>query len=808
MHTLTTSYNAVLVILSYVIAVLSSYTALTLGGRIHLSRGKARLIWLIGGAGSMGVGIWSMHFVAMLALHLPVDVKYDPILVLLSILFAVLASGIALTIADGHKLTWSRLIAGSIFMGAGIASMHYTGMEAMEMDAAIQYDPIGFAASILVAVLVSAAALAIAFRLKKEGSAKGTLFKILAGFVNGAAVVGMHYSGMYATTFVTGHTHDASADMLLNTSLMAYVIGLAALIILSVTLISAYVERLLTNKTMKILESDERYKSLFEHNLDGVVSFTMEGEFLAMNPKARQMIGESEVSLRSFISMCTDCDAEQLKRLFHLAAHGEAQNYEISIVNRNNIPLSLNITNVPVILHEEPAGVFIMIRDVTGRKLAEERIQHMVYHDSLTGLPNRRFFEEQLQRAIASAMKQGREAFVMFLDLDGFKLVNDALGHDIGDSLLKEAANRIARCVGGKGVVSRFGGDEFTVIFEQIAAPDVVDIAKKIIQAIEMPIAADGQGMYVSTSIGISRYPDDGMDARTLMKHADMAMYAAKDQGKNNFRVFVSNMRQAADQRMFLQNELNRALEAGELTLHYQPQVRIQDAAVTGVEALVRWNHPVKGLIPPNQFIPHAEESGLIVPIGEWVLRTACKQNKAWQDQGLPPARIAVNLSARQLLKKDAVQIVESALQESGLSPEYLELEITEGTMLDVQRSIEALEKLKKLGIHIAMDDFGTGFSSLSYLTSFPVDKLKIDQSFIRGAADHPNNKTIIATIISMARHLKLKVIAEGVETQEQLLFLKEQACDEVQGYLFSRPLPAEEMERYLRGCARGYQLA
>ncbi|WP_018754827.1 bifunctional diguanylate cyclase/phosphodiesterase [Paenibacillus terrigena] len=926
MEKLTQTYSVALVIVSYLIAVIASYTALDLGRHVNDARGKSRLFWLIGGACSMGLGIWSMHFIAMLAMHLPIEVHYDVMKVFISIIYAIVASGIALYVVTGKRLTIGRLTIGSLFMGAGIASMHYSGMAAMDMPATIHYNKFWFVVSILMAILVSTVALLITFKLRTARSnLMGTLIKLLSGCVMGAAVAGMHYTGMYATTFVSHHDHIDHSSMSMNFTLMGYVIGIVTLIILSATLVTAYLDQVLTAKTRKVMESDERYRSLFEHNLDGVMSFTKDGGFVNMNPRATVITGEQKISFTAFLSMCRPEDVAGLERCYERTLQGEAQKCQAVMTNRHGDTLDLSITPVPVFLHEEIAGVFMIvrditkrkqterelqeseeklrsviqsatdaiiisddrsmiiswnkgaetmfgyqehevlgkplstvipegfgsahessverfvhteipkvtgatvelvglrkdgtefplelslaswktgdqifftniIRDITERKLAEQKINHMVYHDSLTGLPNRRYFEEKLQKAVATAMEEQREAFVMFLDLDGFKLVNDSLGHDFGDLLLKEVAGRILQCVEGNGVVSRLGGDEFTIILEDITEQEALHIADQIIHLIEMPILIDGHELYVTTSIGISRYPDDGADSRTLMKRADTAMYSAKEQGKNNYRIYAPAMQLVTDQKIFLQNELNRALENKELILYYQPQISMKDGSIAGMEALIRWNHPTKGIIPPDQFIAHAEETGLIVPIGEWVLRTACRQNKEWQVQGFPPMRVAVNLSARQFLKKNLVQFVENVLEETGLAPDYLELEITEGTMLDVQRSTDALEKLKKLGVHIAIDDFGTGYSSLSYLTNFPLDKLKIDQSFIRDMPTNLNNKAIVSTIISMARHLNLQVIAEGVETEEQLHFLRDEICDEVQGYLFSKPLSVEEMEQY-----------
>lgn len=799
MNTLGHSYNLALVSFSYLLAVLASYTALNVSARIHGTPSKGRLFWLCTGAVSMGLGIWAMHFVAMLALHLPIEVHYDVAIVLLSILFAIIASGIALWVISTNAMTGKRLITGSLFMGIGIASMHYTGMAAMQMDAVITYDWLWFALSILVAIIVSVVALLLTYRFRHGESAKGVGLKWIAGLLMGAAAAGMHYTGMIATTFQGGH-HSAAREayMTADARLIAYAVGVVTLLILGVTLLSIYMDKLFAGKSLRIMESDQRYKSLFEHNYDAVMFYSIDGEESVLNPAAVRLTDEQSLPLRTFIRMCSAEDGERVAAYFQEAVRGEARNYEI-VMTTHNRPIHLNLTNVPVFVDQKVAGVFIIARDVTVQKQDEAKINYLAYHDALTGLPNRRYVEEKLDAMIEEARQGGYMVYVMFLDLDRFKLINDSLGHDYGDLLLKEAAMRLSNCIGERGIVSRLGGDEFMVMLADLSQESVAQVADSLNRTIEQPFLINGHELYITTSIGISRYPTDGEDRQGLMKTADTAMYSAKERGKNSYHLYAPDLQQITSDKMFIQNELNRALALGELTLYYQPQVSAKDGSVVGMEALIRWNHPERGLVSPDQFIAVAEETGLIVPIGDWVLKTACQQNKAWQDQGLPPIRVAVNLSARQFLKKDFTGTVAAILEQTGLAPHYLELEITESTMIDVHRASNTLAELKQLGVHIAIDDFGTGYSSLSYLKEFPLNRLKIDRSFVRDMKKSASNRAIVSTIISMAHNLELNVIAEGVETDEELAFLKEHLCEEVQGYLFCKPLPLEEVTSFMQ---------
>ncbi|MDA0191014.1 MAG: EAL domain-containing protein, partial [Proteobacteria bacterium] len=442
-----------------------------------------------------------------------------------------------------------------------------------------------------------------------------------------------------------------------------------------------------------------------------------------------------------------------------------------------------------------------LFTDISERKRAEERIRHMAEHDALTGLPNRVLLGDRLSQAIAAAQRERRVMALIFLDLDRFKNINDSLGHQIGDRLLQAVAGRIVGTLRGSDTVSRPGGDEFILLLPEIAHPDAAArIAEKLIEALARPCVIDGHELAVTASLGISIYPEDGEDAETLIRNADTAMYHSKESGRNVYHFFRPEMNARVFERMSLEHSLRRALERSEFRLHYQPQIDIATRRLIGMEALVRWQSPELGLVSPARFIPVAEDSGLILPLGAWVLGEACRQARAWQVAGLPALPVAVNISALQFRQPNFVGVVEQVLAQSGLAPECLELELTESIMMHAaERNIEVLDTLRRMGVKVAIDDFGTGYSSLAYLKRLPIDKLKIDQAFVRDIATDADDAAIIAAIIGLAHNLKLRVIAEGVESEAQLEFLRHGGCQEVQGYLFSPPLPADGFEAYWR---------
>jgi diguanylate cyclase (GGDEF)-like protein/PAS domain S-box-containing protein len=445
-------------------------------------------------------------------------------------------------------------------------------------------------------------------------------------------------------------------------------------------------------------------------------------------------------------------------------------------------------------------GLVAIVRDISERKLAEERMLHLAHHDTLTGLPNRSLIADRLEQTIAQAQRNDSAVLVAFIDLDGFKLVNDCLGHNAGDELLKVVAQRMGGCLRAGDTVGRFGGDEFVLLLTGAGrGADAAPVLERVREAVLRSITLCGQEVQVSCSIGVAVYPDDGGDAETLLMHADAAMYRAKDLGKNNCQFYTREMNAHIEEKLALLEGLRSALDDDQFRLVYQPKVDLRDGRVFGVEALVRWEHPEHGVIGPDRFIPLAEESGMIVALGEWVLRTACAQNRAWQDAGLAPLCISVNVSPRQFEEQHLVQRVAQALEDSGLAAEWLELEVTEGVIMrDLQQAVAKMAELRAMGVSLSIDDFGTGYSSLSALKSFPISTLKIDKSFVRDLGSSAGDEAIASSIIGLAHRLKLRVIAEGVETEQQRSFLRENGCDEMQGYLFSRPLPPEQLRKLL----------
>jgi diguanylate cyclase len=675
-------YNHWLVGLSLVVAMLVSYTALRLASRVAISEGNGSRIWLGIGAIAMGVGIWSMHFVGMLAFSLPISLAYDVPVTLASLAVAIVTSGFALAITSGRRLTVPRLAGGAVIMGAGISAMHYMGMAAITVLPGIAYDPFLVAVSILIAIAASFVALWLFFHLREGNSRLQQFKRIAAAVVMGLAISGMHYTGMAASRFSSGSFCRGGVS--LDNNWLAVAIGMFALGLLIVTLVTAVYDA-------------------------------------------------------------------------HLQSRARIQAMRLEQANA--------------------------------------ALQHQATHDALTGLPNRLLFIDRLGREIAHAERDGHVFAVLVVDLDRFKVINDTLGHGPGDQLLIEIARRLSSAIRSADTVARTGGDEFLLLLTDIRkAPDAAVIAAKIISELDKAVSISGTEVHTSASIGISVYPADGSDSDILVAHADEAMYFAKQAGRNSFQFFSPGMSVFSRERLDLESELRRALPMKQFEVHYQPKVDVATGRMNSVEALLRWRHPTRGLVGPLEFIPIAEETGLMLSIGEWVLREACRQARQWQREGLPFLRIAVNISPIHFRQSKFLEIVRSALLDNDLEPQYLEIELTETTVMDhAENSVNILEELSRMGVIVSIDDFGTGYSSMSYLRRFPIDKLKIDRSFIHDMTTNSDAASIVRAIISLAHSLRLQVVAEGVETAEQLEQLRELGCDQFQGFYRSAAvLPSE----------------
>ncbi|WP_430789144.1 sensor domain-containing protein [Virgibacillus flavescens] len=547
------------------------------------------------------------------------------------------------------------------------------------------------------------------------------------------------------------------------------------------------------NAQKALAEAEEKYRNLTENSLVGTY-ITQDGKFIYANPKLLEMLGYSEDEIIG--SNVIDCiypeDRPMVyenikKRLLDSSVNVD---YQYRMVKKDNTLLYVQNYGSTMVYQGNTAAIGA-VSDITEQKKAQETIEYMAYHDALTGLSNRHHFYNHLKTTLAENTTENLA--ILFFDLDRFKMINDSMGHGIGDRLLQAVSKRLIEYIGNQGELARNGGDEFLVSLLNMDQEKITIVANQILDCFTKPFYIDQYELYTTPSIGISSYPHDGDDVETLIKKADSAMYRAKRKGTNNYQFYFSNQIEKTYKKFEVEMDLRKALEQQEFELYYQPKVNLSTGKMVGAEALMRWNHPEKGFISPGEFIPRAEETGLIIPMGEWVLRTACLQAKKWQENGLPPFELSVNLSVRQLYQPNLVEMIRQVIWESGLDPKNLELEITESMMADSDHVLKVLRQLKELGVKISLDDFGTGFSSLHYLKDAPIDKLKIDQSFIRHCTKDMNDATIVKTIIAMAHQLKLEVIAEGVETKDQLIFLQQNLCEISEGYLFSKPLPPKE---------------
>ncbi|HUJ13145.1 MAG TPA: EAL domain-containing protein [Thermoanaerobaculia bacterium] len=551
-------------------------------------------------------------------------------------------------------------------------------------------------------------------------------------------------------------------------------------------------ERQLQSAMDALRDSENRYRLLFEQNAAGVCVTKLDGEIVDCNATFASMLRYERAELiGNKIALLYERPVEraEIEHMLQSAKTLNSIETELRRKSGGSLYVLQNLTLVGDRIH-------MTVADISDRKRAEEQIEFHAYHDVLTRLPNRKLFTDRLTQNLTHARRSGKPLAVMFVDLDHFKTINDTLGHTAGDELLLEMARRLRSCVREEDTVARLGGDEFTIILSELRHPeDAITVAEKIIAAVQKPLTVGEMSIEVSASIGIALYPVDGNDPESLLRNADSAMYRAKESGRNTYQLCTDEMKGRALQRLSLETRLRRAINEDQLVLHYQPQFSLSEGKVIGAEALVRWNDPERGLVFPGSFIPVAEESRLILPIGDWVLRTACSQMRAWRQSGLNLPRVSVNLSARQFQQADLVESVRRVLEDTRLDATALEIEITETTaMANAEATIETLHALRDLGVSISIDDFGTGYSSLNYLKRFPITCVKIDASFVRDMNRSDGDAAIVSAVIAIARSLRLRVVAEGVETEDQLTALKRRRCDGAQGYYFSRPVAAEAL--------------
>jgi len=769
-----------LVIVAGVICLLAAITAFSILEQARAA-GSRRAAWLALAAFVSGTGIWSTHFVAMLAYQPDLPVGYDLWLTLLSIAAAVAINGLGWWAALGGR-RWSAPLGGAI-VGLGIGTMHYIGMSAVNLAGWLVWDEGYVAASVATGVLLSAAAAA-------EHRRRPSLVPWRPALLFTLAICGLHFTAMAAAGIYPDPYLEVPAETIGAGTLTIGVVAMAFLI-LSISFAMVLFDRKLARNAA---DEARRIRDFADAAIEGLV--VIDGDRIVD-------------ANRSFLALAGyDCRGDippLLADSFH-GLDGAPDGAEQRAVECRLIDSDGGERDVEVLQRTVNWGGAVRrvlaVRDISERKLAAARIAHLAYHDSLTGLPNRAVFTDHLARHVGKAAEHHEPLAVLCIDLDGFKTVNDIYGHPAGDELLIEVAQRLRSVTRGHELVSRLGGDEFAVVQEGGSQPGHADLlAERIIAALRAPFTIGGQSIRISASIGVAVFPADAGSAADLIKNADMALYRAKGEGRGLCRFYEAAMDEALRQRRQLDTDLRTALGNGELKVHYQPLAELESGDIVGFEALLRWDHPRHGPISPEMFIRLAEESGFIIKLGEWVLHEACAEATRWK----PPLKLSVNLSPLQFLQADLVGAVARVLAETGLAPARLELEVTEGLLIkDANGALAILQELKALGVQISMDDFGTGYSSLSYFRMFPFDKVKIDRSFVADMIANPQARAIIRSVIGLGHGLGVPVVAEGVETAEQLAALRDEGCDQVQGYLIARPNPISHFESVVmdRGAA------
>ena len=554
----------------------------------------------------------------------------------------------------------------------------------------------------------------------------------------------------------------------------------------------------------------QSFEELFGHHPDAVFAFDRESRLISANAALEKLTGypAQELMTIELESLIKKTSLGPLRQCFRKALSGEPQSMELMCLHRDRSEFEASISLLPNIVNNVIVGVHGIIRDISDRKDSERKVLYLANHDALTGLPNRNLLYDRMQHAIEHARRYKTLVGVLFMDLNRFKVINDSMGHDKGDLLLQTIAQRLRKIVRDEDTVARLGGDEFVVVLEHVSdIQDIERFSNDLLRVVCQPVSLDGVTISISTSVGGCVYPNDGVEPYQLLKNADLAMYTAKELGLGKFCLYKPEMNEKAVERLSRENGLRQAIESKQLLLHYQPRLNINTNQITAVEALVRWDHPEKGLIYPTYFIELAEETGMINALGSWVFSTACRQLKEWRDAGLQPTKMSINVSVKQL-DDDFCEMATQVLEGLGLPPSYIELEITESAlMVNLESTYDTLIKLKGMGMSLSIDDFGTGYSSLNYLKRLPIDTLKIDKAFVRDIGEDPDDTAIVNATIAMAHSMELEVVAEGVVTYEQLDFLQNAHCDEIQGYLLCQPLPPAEIETYFKTCElRGIQ--
>jgi len=779
LKTLFFQHDLRLVALAALICALAAFASVTLLNHARGTTGTMQKVWLLVAAISVGFGIWSTHFVAMLAYRPGITIGYDLPITLLSLVIAIVVTGGGLWYAAiGNRR--SDFALGGAIVGLGIATMHYVGMAAVVVGGQMIWDPALIAASAVLGMIFGAAALML-----------GTFGNAIKWRLAGAGmlvlgIVAMHFTGMGAVNMQNCYGIVPANDATWQTLFIS--VAIASLLILCMALGSLYLD--IRDRRRTELEVD-RMRGLADAAVEGLI--VCDGRLIvSVNSSFLKLVGATGANLvdRPIVDFLSPAACAAL-----FDRPNESAETDLTTLAGETLPVEVILR--PLDFGGRPTYA-IAIRDLSARKQAEQHIRFLAHNDALTGLPNRANFNRQLESEISHARRHAQSFAVFGLDLDRFKEVNDLFGHAAGDLLLQRVGQVLVKTLDGGQFAARLGGDEFAVIVPDIGSPARAGrIAEKILDAFQRENERSTDGALISASIGIALFPGDAQDAELLTNYADTALYRAKQDGRGVYRYFEAAMGAEVRDRRLLEHELRHAISRNQLRVVYQPQVNITSGEVIGFEALVRWDHPERGAIPPSVFIPIAEESGLILQVGEWVLRTACAEAASWTN----PLSLAVNVSAVQIHNAHLHQMLVEVLVQTGLSPGRLELEITETALIrDMTRALVSLRQIKALGVRIAMDDFGTGYSSLSNLRAFPFDKIKVDQSFIKSVDSNEQSAAIVRAVLGLGRGLNLPVLAEGVERQEELEFLKGEICGEAQGYWLSEPDRIESFSGFTNG--------